>query len=176
MKVKNALIFLVFFCTITAISAQNTGKERRKAERDSLYKQPFHKRLTFSIGGGLAFGSVTNISVQPQVGYRITPRLTAGVGGNYQYFKFDMINPPVQIYGGNTFVRFQPHPQFFTQAEYQLLNYKYVTATGWNDYAMIGAGYMPGGGFFISAYYILKYPANNNIYNRPFMVRVGYMF
>ncbi|MES2619119.1 MAG: hypothetical protein V4613_14675 [Bacteroidota bacterium] len=172
MKVKNKLIFLVFFCTILNVAAQND----RRAERDSLNKLPFHKRLTYTIGGGIGFGTFTNITLSPQIGYRITPRLTAGLGANYQYTRFDRINPPLQIYGGNSFVRLMPHPQLFIQAEYQLLNYKYLTPVGWNDYALIGAGYLPGNGFFIAGYYILKSPINNNVYSEPFTIRAGFMF
>jgi hypothetical protein len=55
----------------------------------------------------LLFGTVTNVNILPQIGYRLTPRLTTGIGGNFQYFR-DSRFPPIDfmIYGGNAFTRY----------------------------------------------------------------------
>ncbi|MDI1235819.1 MAG: hypothetical protein PSX81_16200 [bacterium] len=176
MKIKNILFFVLFFGLIRILDAQNIAD----LPRDSTGKVPFRKRLVFNIGGGGGFGSTNgqstiNINLQPQVGYRITNRLIAGVGANYQFLKFGPFK--YQVYGGNTYVRYLISQQFFVQTEYQLLNYSYQNAnTGWNDYVLIGGGYFPGGGFYISAYYLLKFPPNNNIYGAPYIIRAGFSF
>ncbi len=146
--------------------------------KEELKEKKFKERLIFNIGGGMTFGTVTNINLQPQIGYRITPRLTAGVGANYQYFKDNRFGAsPIQIFGGNSFVRMNVTQQFFLQTEYQVLNYDFNTIERtWNDYLMVGGGFSPGRGLFISGFYLLKYPANNNIYVQPYVLRVGVGF
>lgn len=176
MKVKNILFFVLFF-GLTQILA---GQTNESSSKDSVRRVPFRKRLVFNLGGGGGFGSfngvsTVNINLQPQVGYKIRENLIAGVGANYQYLKFGISK--YQVYGGNTFLRYRINEQFFLQSEYQLLNYSYQSAsTGWNEYVLVGGGYFPGAGFYISAYYLLVYPVNNNIYGAPYVFRAGFIF
>lgn len=44
-------------------------------------------RIIFGGGLGFGFGNVTNISVSPMVGYRISDNFSAGVGFGYQYVR-----------------------------------------------------------------------------------------
>jgi hypothetical protein len=147
-------------------SEDSTGKSQ--ARRSSI-----RDRITFNIGGGLWLGSTTNISVLPQIGYKITDRLTAGVGLNFQYYK-STINQidPIMIYGGSLFTRYHLTSNLFAQAEYQLLQYNDFLG----DYGLIGGGYTSNDGFYFSGYYIFRYPANNNAYGVPYVIRFGYMF
>jgi hypothetical protein len=70
-------------------------------------KPSFKERLVFGGDFGLQIGNYTQIEVSPIVGYRFTPRLTAGVGGTYKYYQekgyWDTIyfNFNTSIYGGN---------------------------------------------------------------------------
>ncbi|MBO7652371.1 MAG: hypothetical protein J6S84_06655 [Bacteroidales bacterium] len=59
-------------------------------------------------GGDLnmAFGTVTQISLSPQVGYRITNRLSAGVGIDYLFLYSEEYNFKGSIFGGNVFASF----------------------------------------------------------------------
>ena len=176
MKVKNIFFFVLFFGLFSILKAQSDDLN----SRDSVKKVPFKKRLVYNLGGGGGGGSINgvssfNINLQPQIGYKIKENLIAGVGLNYQYLKYG--SSKFQIYGGNTYVRYHINSQFFIQTEYQVLNYSYQTAsTGWNDYLLAGGGYSPGGGFYISTYYLLKFPANNNIYGAPYVIRAGFTF
>ncbi|MDP2176124.1 MAG: hypothetical protein Q8K70_09480 [Bacteroidota bacterium] len=165
MKVKNILIIIVLVCLHASLNAQIE-------EKDSFKNRTFKERLTFNVGGGILFGTVTNVNILPQIGYRLTPRLTTGIGGNFQYFS-DSRTPPIDfmIYGGNAFTRFTVDPRLFLQAEYQKLYYNNTNG----DYVMVGGGFMPGAGFFISAYYLLLYPPDN-IYGQPFVIRGGFIF
>jgi hypothetical protein len=171
MKSKNILFFSLL---ITFISCFNTSSLQARDKDTSLRSLSFKERLQFNLGGGLAIGNtITNINVLPQIGYRVTPKFTTGLGANFQYYRNTFFSPdPFMIYGGNVFTRYTINPNIFLQAEYQLLNFRNI----WNEYALIGGGYSPGSGFYISAYYLVIYPYNNNIYGAPYVIRAGFMF
>ncbi|MBR5982937.1 MAG: hypothetical protein IK025_04345 [Bacteroidales bacterium] len=59
-------------------------------------------------GGDLdmAFGTVTQISLSPQVGYRITNRFSAGLGIDYMFVYSEFYNFKGSIFGGNVFASF----------------------------------------------------------------------
>jgi len=169
MNFKNILFFCVFLYTAPVALPQN-----EENNPDELSKKTFKERLVYNISGGLWIGTVTNINIMPQVGYRITPRLTSGIGANLLYYKDNRFtgNNQFLVYGGNAFTRYAITPELFTQVEYQALNYNRTLG----HYALIGGGYVPGSGVYISAYYLLLYPANNNIYGAPYVVRMGFSF
>lgn len=169
MKFKNILFFSLLFCASTLLYSQND-----KDSSGGLSNLSFRQRLSFNIGGGLMIGNTySNINILPQIGYRVTPRFTAGLGGNFQYYKNTFYSPDAfLIYGGNVFSRYTLTDNFFLQGEYQLLNFD----QNWGEYALIGGGYIPSRGVFISAYYLLLYPASNNIYGAPYVIRAGFIF
>ncbi len=169
MNFKNILFFCFFFSTLPFAFCQN-----EENDPDALSNKTFRERLVFNIGGGVTFGTVTNIQLLPQVGYRITPRLTSGVGGNFIYFRDNRFSTNNQflVYGGNVFTRYALSPELFAQVEYQALAYGGEVG----HYGLIGGGYMAGGGVFISGYYLFLYPSSNNIYGAPYVIRIGFAF
>lgn len=76
------------------------------------------------LGGnlGLQFGSQTFVQVAPMVGYRLTEKLTAGVTGNYIYFKDNIIDYSSEIYGGGVFGRYFVTDDLYLHSEYEVLN------------------------------------------------------
>jgi hypothetical protein len=170
MNLKNILFFCIFLYTAPFALPQNQNDD---TEKEDLSKLTFRQRLVYNIGGGVTFGTITNVNLLPQIGYRITPRLISGIGGNFQYYRDNRFtgNNEFIVYGGNAFSRFFITPNLFAQAEYQALVYNNTLG----NYAMIGGGFMPDSHFFISAYYLLLYPTNN-IYGVPYVLRVGFAF
>ena len=90
---KILILLLVATCVCQAVSAQeDVPAEKRGFDRSRLF------------GGGnfaLNFGNITIINVSPQLGYRFSRYLAAGVGVNAQYSSFKTIN----AYDGATFSR-----------------------------------------------------------------------
>ena len=96
-------------------------------------------RLFFGGNFGLQLGTVTNIEVSPIIGYKITPRLSGGLGIRYEFYK-DSRNIPgyipfeTNILGGNLFSRYiliqnieeviglGLNASILVQAEYELLS------------------------------------------------------
>ena len=64
-------------------------------------------RIYFGGGGGFSASSnQTNISVFPQVGYKITDRYSAGIGITYQYVKVKQPSFTLSNFGWSVFNRF----------------------------------------------------------------------
>lgn len=173
MKLKNILFLCMLLCTIHLSKAQNNQDTTQNAgQNEQRKKLNIRDKISFNIGGGLWFGSYTNISLLPQIGYRVTDKLTTGVGVNFHYYKNNTISSsPYMIYGGNVFARYFLLDNLFTQAEYQLLQYDNFLG----DYALLGGGYRSMDGFYISGYYLLRYPSNN-AYGAPYIIRIGFLF
>lgn len=74
------------------------------ASAQYLDDEPSYSQRIFWGGGfGFTLGSVTHVDVSPIIGYRITNRLSAGVGGIYQFFKYPAYNVQTSIYGAKVF-------------------------------------------------------------------------
>ena len=140
------------------------------------------------VGGGigLGFGDVTWVSVEPIVGYSITPRF--GVGGRliYRYREDDRFSPSLNTsdYGASLFARFFVlPPAVFLQAEYEHLSYEFPVTGGGTDRddfdSVLGGGGIsrPIGGrasFFALALYNFSYDDDElSPYDDPWIIRVG---
>ncbi len=144
-------------------------------------------RIYFGGGFGLNAGSdVTNISLSPQVGYKITERYSAGVGVTYQYVKIRNFESSINNYGWSVFNRFNITRQFFLYGEYENLQFEFFTSIspertsreGFNS-LLFGAGYTESlagrASFSIAALYNVLYdPADlTQPYDSPWVVRAG---
>lgn len=117
---KRFLLFSVLFalCFLPSGVAQNGSI----SFRDKLY---------FGGNIALAFGTETQIEVAPYVGYRFTPRWSAGIGGSYNYFKTSRYfgSFSTSIFGGNIFTKYTIVRDFpakgmsiFSHLEYEALS------------------------------------------------------
>jgi hypothetical protein len=86
---------------------------------------PLKNRFFFGGSLGLQFGSATYIDVSPLVGYKITPKLHAGVGLTYIYYKvkdsYYNYAYETSIYGGRVFGRYYILDNLFGHAEFEIL-------------------------------------------------------
>jgi hypothetical protein len=86
------LSILLLLCTFVASNAAAQDVYNSSGSRVTNKKRHEKKgfdlqRLVVGGGIGLGFGDITNISVSPIVGYRITDDFAAGVGLGFQYFR-----------------------------------------------------------------------------------------
>ena len=89
-------------------------------------KPPFWSWSRVYGGGGLGlqFGTFTLINSAPDIGYKITDRLSAGVGIRYIYMADKRVIPiyEMNVYGGSVFSRLLLTDFLFAHAEYEVLN------------------------------------------------------
>ena len=166
---KNFILFLTVVASFSSFSQSKLG--------DKIY---------FGGGGGFSASSnQTNISVFPQVGYKITDRYSAGVGITYQYVKIKQpINTSLSNFGWSVFNRFNITNQFFAYAEFERLRFEFPVSPertekfSFNS-LLFGGGYTEqlGGraSFSIMALYNVLYDETDEIrpYNSPWVIRAG---
>lgn len=184
---KKTSLLLLLFCVVTVHAfAQD--------ETDTTTKKGFDKSRIF-IGGnfGLNFGTLTQIIVSPQVGYRFSPFFAAGAGINLQYVsqKFfdqlgnDLFKQSQTVYGLNLFARAYPIRQAFVQIqpEFNFSNgkFKYYNSNIPDEKfsvsapsLLVGAGIGLSGGYLALNYDLLQNP--NSPYGRGVFVSAGFGF
>ena len=132
LKRYNQTYKTVLYSIILLLSIEFDIKSQQNEEGDL---RPIDR---FFFGGNvsLMFGNITNIELSPLVGYHITPRLAAGTGIRFEFYKDKGVYYPYQttIYGGNIFSRYiiinnlgeginiGLNAGIFTQAEYEVLS------------------------------------------------------
>ena len=111
--VISTLLF-VFACT-PAFAAKGSGN-----------------RWWFGGGLGLAFGDVQFISIEPVIGYSISPKLSAGGRLIFRYRKDTRYEPEFSTndYGAGLFLRYMVARPFYVQGEYEHLNYELQSFDG----------------------------------------------
>jgi hypothetical protein len=95
-------------------------------------RPPLNQRLFFGGSFGLQFGTVTNIEVSPLAGLWLLPRVAAGIGPSFQYYKDPYGS--TTIYGGramlqlnliqdlNNIIPIGLNSGIFVQGEYAVLS------------------------------------------------------
>ena len=94
---KKILLSILLVVFVSGLSAQYLEKEPPPSPVQRIF-----------FGGNLdmGFGAVTQISLSPEVGYRITNRLSAGVGIDYMFVYSEEYNYKGSIFGGSVFASF----------------------------------------------------------------------
>lgn len=90
-------ILVISLITLISISSKSQYLESNPSVK---------QRIFFGGDLGFSFGTSTYISVNPIIGYRITNRLSSGLGINYTYAKSNYYNFVGNMYGANVFASF----------------------------------------------------------------------
>ncbi|MBI3220507.1 MAG: hypothetical protein HYZ44_13420 [Bacteroidetes bacterium] len=133
----------------------------------------------FGLGGGTGYFSV---SVNPILGYMITPRFSGGMGISYQLLSYTDVKPSINInqYGISPFLRYN-FDQLFAMAEYNLISTNYVNDSKryFVDRMLLGLGYSQSlggrGGLNVVGMYDVLYKANG-AFASPWVVRAYFTF
>ncbi len=172
---------------VTEIDPQETSDE---PERES---SKFWDKVVVGGNFGAQFGNVTAVDISPLIGYRFTPKFTAGVGYTYQFVKYKYpYDDPFNLFydyklnvtGGRVYAQQQLFYGLFAHAEYEYLWFKYESLETLETYKSEYPGLFLGGGYnlkigrnsylqFLALYNVL-WGADNLIYASPFQLRFGF--
>lgn len=132
-----------------ATEIQNDTVVEKKDVKKEKQKPQFNGNRVFYGGSlGFSFGSVTSVRVNPLIGYRLTPKLSAGITALYEYNGYDTYygKQNYNNYGGSVFGRFRFIPQIYAHAEFNYTNYQMSNAL--NEKYRVGVPFiLLGGGF-----------------------------
>jgi hypothetical protein len=128
--------------------------------------------LSSSNGLGMFYGAVT-----PLLGYRVTERLSAGVGFNYTYYKSRLYEE--QFYAGIAWARFGLFNGLFACAEINQVNAPVYSMGGYTRETfplfLVGGGISQGIGHGIGTYFQIMYDATEEARSPygPLIIRGG---
>ena len=94
------------------------------------------------------WGDVRRFSIQPMVGYKLTPRLSIGGKLGYEYLK-DTSGPTdhdYNNYGWAAFSNFRLTPRFYAHGEYQQISYDFSGGREWVPFLYVGGGIVQSAG------------------------------
>jgi hypothetical protein len=166
---KNMLLFMTIFVFVFNLNAQvqkdSTLNQPKFTPQEKIKKQkdePSFKRNRLFFGGSLGFnfGNVTSIRVNPLIGYSLTPKLSLGLTGLYEYNSYETYygKQNYSNYGGSVFSRFHIIPQLYAHAEFSYINYEFSSLNNATyrqgvPFVFLGGGYAQriGGNSFVYA-------------------------
>lgn len=138
-------------------------------------------KLRVGGGVGMSFGSnnYTSISVYPQAGYMLTPKLEGGVTAGYQYTKWKDVKSNLFSFG--PYLNFFPIDGLFLRSHYEYFtgNQKvkgYSETINRDESALwLGGGYRSGGkvSFYAGAEYNVLWKEDKSIFSNGFRPIVG---
>jgi hypothetical protein len=112
-------------------------------------KESIWSRMYFGGTVGLSFGDYFRISVQPLVGYRVTPKFSVGGKVGYEYIKDKRYSETFTSnnYGGSVFSRYRIVPPVYAHGEFAYISYEYKTSEvssdrSWVPFLFLGGGYV----------------------------------
>lgn len=177
------LISLIFLLLISSIAYSQTDEPVEK----------FKDKIFFGGGFGMNFGTINYVELSPLVGYKVTDRLSAGIGLTYKYIStrgyYSQDDFKTTIYGGRLFGNYLVTENLFPQVEYEVLSLE-------RRYFDFAGGYPNEGRFFFESFFVgagYRYPIGQNSYmtiillynlnhtanspySQPYVWRMGFNF
>jgi hypothetical protein len=159
---KASFVFLFSFTTLTVFAQSDTivAPEAPLPARQTKDKVPFKDRIYFGGNLGLQFGTQTYIDISPLVGYKITEKLSAGIGATYIYYSYKdrYFSYKTNIYGGRIFGRYFFTDNLFAHTEVELINMELFDNVRYDYYRKNILSPLVGGG------YIQRFSENSGVY------------
>ena len=126
--------------------------------------------------------------LSPSVGYRVTPKLSVGIGPSVLYVRALQSGADLYEWGGNVFARRRIGRMFFAQAEYEMINREVFIPLPngvfrerqWVPGFLVGGGlfqqFGARSGFIAAVFYNLLWDPNRSNTKSPLVTRVGLVF
>ena len=122
-----ATLFATLIIAVSLTFAQDTnyvdpGYESSKQKKPKQ-KKDIGQRVYYGGTLGLQFGSFTSILVEPLIGFRMTEKLSTGIGIGFRYGKDNRSNFEYTNYLGRFFARYIIIPRLYAHVEYMAESY-----------------------------------------------------
>jgi len=149
------LVTVLLFISYNVIAQSDTTKVTEMNQASKTKKENSQPSKWY-YGGNLGFGFSSNyfsISVQPIVGYKVTPQFSLGGKIGYTYWSNSSVDPTFNSsnYGGSIFSRYRIIPQLYAHAEFAYWSFEnayfvpdisnYQTERVWVPFLLLGGGY-----------------------------------
>jgi hypothetical protein len=156
-------------------------------EIDEKTEHSLKDRIYFGGGFGLnggsdAFGNrYFYVSLNPIVGYMITPEFSGGLGLQWTHYSYPDFNAKIDQYGFSPFLRYN-FGQLFAYTEYNLINTPIFGGTERKNFdrLLIGIGYTQPlgrrGAINAMALYDLLYNNQERAFASPWVLRIYFSF
>ena len=146
LKIIFKLLPLLLLLAIDASAQDDSIRIQRVPPKPS-----FWSKVYFGGNVGLQFGTSTFLAISPLIGYKITPKLSAGIGLTYQYYHYKdkFYNIETNVYGGRLFGRYMFTENLFGHVEYEYLN---LEAFDFYPSRRVDVGSLLGGGGYIQRF------------------------
>lgn len=179
-------ICILLFLVISVVANAQRVERDNNNESNSLKGMPFKERIVTGGGFGLSFGTNQDfLSLSPIIGYRVFPKLNAGLSLTLRYTNYKLFNPPVKEidYGVSPFVQLYVYENFFLWGEYEMLNYRIPSESIRQtiNSALAGGGFVQPIGrrvnLYVMALYNFNYTKSLNPYTpypSPLVIRAGF--
>lgn len=157
---KFRFLLMLFCCSTVSVFAQQVDTTASKTPPPPP-KQSTPGPSKVYYGGilGLSFGDYFRISLEPYVGYKVTPKFSLGGKIRYEYIEDKRYSEKLTSsnYGGSVFTRFRLHPRVYAHGEYAYMSYNYQTANleserHWVPFLLLGGGLVQRAGARASMY------------------------
>ena len=128
---------------------------------------------------GFSFGSYFRISVQPMVGYNISPKFSAGVKAIYEYISDSRGNVDFtwHNFGGSVFGRYRFIPQAYLHTEFAYMSYDSPIDRVGVPFILVGGGYIqqisPNAGLYVEVLFDVLQDKNSPYENWEPFVSIG---
>jgi hypothetical protein len=104
---RRTISIIAFLICSFSVFAQVEEPVQIEGKKKPVKEKPkFSERLVFGGDIGLSVGTYTYINISPAIGYRVTDRLTMGLGPIYVYENYKNYNLESSMYGGKVITSF----------------------------------------------------------------------
>ncbi|NNG27106.1 MAG: hypothetical protein HKM87_06240 [Ignavibacteriaceae bacterium] len=149
--------FILLLILISVTTVYSIGIETEESDQ-AIYNpfKPNPQQNRWYYGGNVGFRFWNNylyLSVQPLVGYKVTPKFSVGGKLAYSYLSDKRINPTFNShnFGGSIFTRYRVVPQFYLHGEFvyasfdqitglDLQSNKWMSERVWVPFLLLGGG------------------------------------
>jgi len=151
---KIILLSLIAISTILPDSL-DTKTDSIQTTQQTQVTQPQQTASKWYYGGTLGFSFWNDyfyLTVQPMVGYKVTPKLSIGGKIGYSYINYSDVDIDTHNYGASLFSRFRVIPQLYLHGEFVYWSYEtivfnqstlsYESGRDWVPFILLGGGFV----------------------------------